>query len=548
MEDMDDNEIEAKEIVLSNIEVLNYIDLVYYLTNCEQIARAWQGYKQKNSQEPYFVIKNIDGSKKIYIVKGENEEETERTKSSYDAAIRRYKILQDDEEVINLLKERISEIEYDNECEDIRAEAVYIISTILRLEVVKQKRRDNNWSEIQEEIVGILHQMTVRDLLTTLEWSGRQTMIETRIFSDELVKRIPEMTEEEFTRYLTNINIEDYFIYNNAKIAISNKIQLMTPSLAQKYLQLVKNRGDILEIIDKAEENNIDRVEVLLETLDSSDYKVQERNQELIAKLSEEQVVRLLLMGSRKYVDEKCDKLLAKRLNNISNVMLEALVMAYNKTGRTIIIKRIYDICEQRGKLKYNETGNSATISIDGVSKAQSRAELFLLSGVSLLTTNTTVNKGYIESATERMQKYGKSYEEATDEVKGQIYEEFEIANQIIDVNEETIRYIKKLQLANDSTLMEIIRITNNIPIKDKVIQTNEEAVGFFGLRTIQAYLNSRIIKTVGNKNMVKLSLIPLEGGILDEAIKERIARFQLEGVKSNSDAGENPGSTDGRE
>ena len=547
MEYMDNDEMDAKEIVLANIEGLNNINLVFFLTYCEQIATAWQEYKKRNSREPYFIIENIDGSKKVYIVKGKDEEGTERTKSSYDASISQYEILQNDEDVIGILEERIRDIEYNEDLEEVRAEAVYTISTILTLNLARQKGRDNNWRGIQEEIVEILNQMTVRDLLTTLEWSGRQTMIETRIFSDELVKRIPEMTEEEFTRYLADISVSNYYIYNNAEKAISDKIQSMTPSLAQKYLQLVKNRDDILEIIDKAEENNVDMVEVLLETLDSTDSKVQERKQELIAKLSEEQVVRLLLMGSRKYADEKCDKLLAKRLDNVSNVMLDALVMAYIDTGRAIIIKKLYDICEQRGKIKYDEIGNGATISIDSVSNAKSRAKLFILSGLALSTTNATVNKGRTESAIELMQKEGKSYEEAIEEIKAEIYEEFRATNTIVEFNEETIKYIKGLQSANDATLIKTIAKTN-IPVQDKIIQTNEEMFSFYGLRTIQVYLNSRIIKMNDVKNLIKLSLIPLEGGILDEAISERIERFQLEGVKSNPGAGENPGSTDGRE
>lgn len=49
-------------------------------------------------------------------------------------------------------------------------------------------------------------------------------------------------------------------------------------------------------------------------------------------------------------------------------------------------------------------------------------------------------------------------------------------------------------------------------------------------------------------ENLIKLSYIPLNGGILDEAISERIERFQLEQIKCNQETGENPGSTDARE
>lgn len=43
---MDNDEMDEKEIVLINIENLNDIDLSYYLTNCEQVATAWQEYKK----------------------------------------------------------------------------------------------------------------------------------------------------------------------------------------------------------------------------------------------------------------------------------------------------------------------------------------------------------------------------------------------------------------------------------------------------------------------------------------------------------------------
>lgn len=544
---MDNDEMDEKEIVLINIENLNDIDLSYYLTNCEQVATAWQEYKKINSREPYFIIENIDGSKKIYIVEGKDEEETEKTKLSYDASISQYEILQNDEDVIRILEKRIRNIEYDENSEKVRAEAVYTISSILRLNLAGQKKQENNWIGIQAEIADILKQMTVRDLLKTLEWSGRQTMIETRIFSDELVKRIPEMTEEEFTRYLSDIQVSGCSIYSNAETAISEKIQSMTPALAQKYLQLIRNQKYVLEIINKAEKNNVDIVEVLLETLDSGRIKVQEKNQELIAKLSEEQVVRLLLMASVKNTSQTCDKLLAQRLGNVSDVMLEALIMAYINTGKSIIMKKLYDICEQRGKMKYDKDGNGVTISIDSIPSAKSRAELFILSSLAMSKTNITVNKRKTPSTLELMQKEGKSYEEEIEKVKADIYEEFKETNMIIEFNEETVKYIKELQLANDATLIKTI-VKANIPVQDKEIQGKEEFFSLYGLRTIQEYLNGRILKMSNIENLIKLSYIPLNGGILDEAISERIERFQLEKIKCNQETGENPGSTDARE
>ena len=126
--------MDEKEILMNYIENMDLAKLVPFLTNFEKTIDRWKSYKQNKK-----ALQSIDGEENelakiianIFAEPQKSEKEEKMMEMDYKAASRFYELLKRDEDVIEALSDKIYYINYDEESEEKRAEAIYCLASLL---------------------------------------------------------------------------------------------------------------------------------------------------------------------------------------------------------------------------------------------------------------------------------------------------------------------------------------------------------------------------------------------------------------------------------
>lgn len=546
--------MDERERLLNYIENMDLTYLVQFLLGCEATIQKWKCHERnKKFKEPEpgsiedRIVRAFSGPKM-------SKEEEESLKASYKVAKVMYQLLENDEEVIKALARRINQIDYDENSEEKRAEIVCSIASLLKIKL--SLYQGNSWESVQEEIADTLETMTPRDFLTTFELSGRNYIFRNELYNDVLVEKISEMTEPEFIRYLYDTSDGMGGGYANTNLARRQKVREGSAGLAPKYLRLCENSEEALEIIEKAENNGVDILEIIIETekfMNNSEIEL--RVSELVKKLSTMQIVKYLINRSNTITfTNKVENMMLDRLEELSDNEMDTLLNVYRSSVKRDTKDRIIQVAVKKGimfKREENEYYATHNLYTDEISK---RIGLYRATESPVASLRTALcSNNLLESEKTVLEKDGIKENE---DIIEKIVEKFELDDLEIDTTEGMISYIAKLQTTSDMEMIPLIMKMNREmqnkkshsttgmqDIRDtKIMILKEEAA-----KQLHAYINNRILNMNSPKAITLLSMAYTKNGIFNDAIEECIDQFNKEQRKIKKDEDENPGSFDPR-
>lgn len=542
--------MDEREILLNYIENTDLMYLSQFLLSFESVIQQWEVHqhnKQVGEPKPgsaeEAILRALTGQKL-------SKEEEESLKASYEVAKVRYQLLENDEEVINALASRIYQIDYDEKSEEIRAEIVCSIASLLKIKL--SLYQDNSWKSVQEAIANTLGAMTPRDFLTTFELTGRNYIFRNELYNDVLIEQISDMTEPEFLRCLYDTSDGMGGGYANTKLAKKQKVREGSAGLAAKYLRLCEDPEEALEIIEKAEPNGCDILDIIMEIEKfGNNSKMEAKISELTKKLSTRQIVKYLILRVNVITfSNKVENMILDRLEDLSNRELVTLLMAYEHTShKEEVRERIVQVAVKKGILipqKNNKYYINYNVDDDEISK---RIALYreTVSPITDLCTSFC-SKNPLENSETTFDDNGVLASEETSE---KILDRFRADNFDIDTREGMISYISGLQSVGDLNIIQLMKTLNkeiqNEQSDTYVLDKEKEVLKQEVTKSLYTYIKNRILNMRGPKAITLLSMAYSEDGIFNDAIDECINQFNedIKNIKKDSD--ENPGSSDPR-
>lgn len=330
-EELGFSEISIKEDMLSELETKN---LVYFLDEIIE-ANCMMTWWEKNIEEKEH-IKNLENSSKeedvslARALKKRLEKELEDDEEQLENCYEMYKIqteLLDDPIIIQTIKQRIDEIQYDENNIKTRALAVQTIAMLLNIEkTIEQGNKDDksecSWYGIQTSIADVMSQMTIQDLMIVYDYISRFYINNVEQYRKVFIDKINNMTDAEFNIYIRSYDSD---IVDSVELnqAILKRMEQSNPVFAELQIEETGIYDDdlISEKLKKASKDS--KLNLLFESnlFLIKDDKFTEEIVEIIKNSSNEDIVRMLLYLKKEVVSDFENVLLERTQNYQMNIL-----------------------------------------------------------------------------------------------------------------------------------------------------------------------------------------------------------------------------------
>lgn len=546
--------MDEKEILMNYIENMDLAKLVPFLTNFEKTIDRWKSYKQNKK-----ALQSIDGEENelakiianIFAEPQKSEKEEKMMEMDYKAASRFYEFLKSDEDVIEALSDKIYYINYDEESEEKRAEAIYCLASLLRSRLATENDKNSEWRPVQESIAGVLKEMTTRDLLTTFELTSRRSFSENELYNDIMAQKIPGMTEPEFFRCLSLSNDGMGILYPNSKLATLNRIRSGNEKLAPLYIYYCKDSEEALNLVERVEKSGYDTLEIMikLETV-SRGSKVSKKVEELAQKLSTDRILTFLINRSNIIAfNNVIEETVLKRLGELSKAQIELLLSAYMHSPKQEVKDKIVQVAIQKGALirKGDKFYTEKDIFSD---EMQTKINIYRKKE-SIISNLPTPSCGRNPlDMPQTIQENDVLLGE--DEVKEKMAEACRLDDLEISSKEKLINYVLELETVSDIDILRILpesskAIVQEVKVDGENLEETKKAMILKEIsKYLKSYLENRILNMKDARAVVLLSNIYSKCGVFKPAIETRLEQLQYLNLGENPNGDENPGS-DGR-
>lgn len=483
-------------------------ELKYMIKTFGIIAISQYILNQENVKEDFQRHVNIDKNSSM-----ENE---------YNQVMTENELFSKDIDIINMLYDKMHEIDYDEENHENCAKAVYSVAAFLKTNLV---RTETTWNQMKRIIIDILRQMNTRDFLTTLEIAGMKEAYELEEVMAEIKIRIPQMTECEFLRFHTDIINYDVKIDDELDLLISKKVDKASKVLAPKYIAMSNNPLDVALMLDKVE--NPEKIEAIIKSLNCWDEEIDERIESLVESLSDEQLIRFIgAISNFKYENEKLDNVLLRRMKLLSKEDLEMVVAVYLISPRIEMSDKIMGIAIEKGVMYKNEVDERGIMTDNGriefsrrqiyddmdFGKRVSMYQKFKEPITNLMTVMCHDNLNYALMVLGNTEGNEESVEQAEREIDDIFLQKYEELNEIIEISEEMIEYIKYLSQMDDKSIVKIIGVIAkkmaNMEESSEIEQTQVNEFREKAYDLTEKYLVNRILELQDRGAILLLSTL----------------------------------------
>lgn len=362
-EELGFSEISIKEDMLSELETKN---LVYFLDEIIE-AKCMMTWWEKNIEEKEH-IKNLENSSKeddvslAKILKKRLEKELEEDEEQLENCYEMYKIqnsLLDDPTIIQAIKQRIDEIQYDENNIKTRALAVQTIAMLLNIEKTLQsektiepentnEKRKCSWYDIQTSISNIMSQMTIQDLMIVYDYISRFYINNVEQYREVFIDKINNMTDAEFNIYIRSYDSD---IVDSVELnrAILKRMEQSNPVFAELQIEEsgIYNDDLISEKLKKASKDS--KLNLLFESnlFLIKDDKFTEEIVEIIRNSSNEDIVRMLLYLKKEVVSD-FENVLLEKTKKLPNEYIKFLLFGLDKNKNTYRLGIIQELVKSK--------------------------------------------------------------------------------------------------------------------------------------------------------------------------------------------------------
>lgn len=428
-----------------------------------------------------------------------------------------YEMLKDNEKVIKMLYLKIKELLPKNikdinneEMKEKRAELVLSISSLINLRMI---RNNFNWEFIINIISQIMQNINIREFLNILDFSNNEELFTISWLVEIINKKIPEMSETEFFRLQEKLKKSgvDPKLFEKA---ISKRVELADSTFVPKYIMNSMNIEDVATILEKLKQE--DSIEAIIYIIKSGkDTSLQEKVKVLIEGLSDLQVVRLMIfLEQLEYENQEIDELLERRVRKLSNDDFLFVVIPYLASEKEVWKERITKIAIEK-KILLNENGeifseNPIFLPENGYDEAikENRFTMYwqytgFPKGIRMLHLKWDFSD-IPDSAT--------SPEREKEEVECIINTYYQ-QNELIDIVESKVDYIRMLDAMNEKQLVQIIRqFKFFLPTNEgkRMLNLDELKIQFIrdSYLDVERYLYHRILEMKDKGAIVLLSTL----------------------------------------